>query len=75
MIGIAVGAPSATDRIPDWRRALGATVPEVVHAPASTHLGPRCNNGVDPAKRLVAGWEIEAGRVTCWACRHAGGES
>ena len=67
MIGIAVGPPGTV--LPDWRRARGATVPDVVHAPAATHLGPACNLHVDPAERLIVGWEIEAGCVTCWACR------
>lgn len=46
-----------------------AAADEVVHAPAPSHLGPACNNGVDPTDRLIPGWEIEADRVTCWACR------
>jgi hypothetical protein len=69
VIGIAVGQPAPSSHIPEWRRARGATVPECVHAPAATHLGPLCNLDVDPAVRLISGWEIEAGCVTCWACR------
>jgi hypothetical protein len=70
VIGIAAGLPDPTGYIPEWRRKRGANVAEVVHAPAATHLGPACNLGRDPAVRLIAGWEIEAACVTCWACRN-----
>lgn len=69
MIGIAVGPPSPTDRIPQWRRERGATVPECVHAIAADWPGPACNFGHDPAVKRVEGWLIEAGCVTCGACR------
>jgi len=73
MIGIAVGP--VVDHIPAWRRERGATTGNVVHLLATMWLGPACNNGVDPAARLVPGWEIEAPAVTCAACREllAGG--
>jgi hypothetical protein len=75
VIGIAVGTPSPTDHIPQWRRDRGATVPECVHAVADDWPGPACNFGHDPAVKRIEGWLIEAGRVTCWACRHPGGEA
>jgi hypothetical protein len=68
VIGIAVGPPGTY--IPEWRRAMGAVTPEVVHAPAATWLGPACNLSHDPALRLIPGWQIEAPAVTCWACRN-----
>lgn len=57
MIAVAVGEPGPK---------------QVVHACARLWLGPACNNNVDPARRLIPGIEIDAERVTCWACRNPG---
>ncbi len=71
VLGVVVGAPGPADGDPwHWR---GGTGP-VVHDRAETWLGPWCNLGADPAVTLIAGQEVEAGRVTCWACRHRGGQ-
>lgn len=74
MIGIAVGPP-VPGPIPQWRAERGATVPECVHAIAPDWPGPACNFGHDPASKRISGWLIEAGCVTCGACREllAGG--
>jgi len=68
VIGVAVGP--AAELIPAWRRERGATTGEVVHDRALMWLGPACNLGLDPADRLIPGWEIEAPAVTCWRCRN-----
>lgn len=64
MIGIVVGPDSWTeDTIPERRR-------NVIHAPATTWLGPACNFGNDPAEKLITGLPVDVDCVTCWRCRN-----
>lgn len=64
MIGVVVGPPS--------KAVLAERRRKVVHELAAAWPGPACNQGLDPAVRLVVGQLVVAGRVTCWCCRNGG---